>query len=64
MVSAEAFVAVRERFGGPGPAALGAALAGYRAALDAFVERSGAIAARQAAAHATLELRMHEIAQG
>jgi argininosuccinate lyase len=64
MVSPEAFVAVRERFGGPGPAALGTALAGYRASLDALAGRAGAIAARQAAAHAALERRMHEIAQG
>ncbi|MDQ0515800.1 argininosuccinate lyase [Kaistia geumhonensis] len=64
MVSPEAFVAVRERFGGPGPAALGAALAGYRGALRAFAGRAAAIGERQASAAATLERRMHEIAEG
>jgi len=49
-VSPEHFIAVRERFGGPGPQALGAALAGYRATLDAAQKVADAIAAREAAA--------------
>jgi len=49
-VSPEHFVAVRERFGGPGPQALGAALAGYRARLNAAQETADRIAAREAAA--------------
>jgi argininosuccinate lyase len=40
MTSPEHFVAVRDRFGGPAPAALDAALAGYRATLSAMSERA------------------------
>ena len=40
IVSPEYFIAVRTRFGGPAPAPLGAALAGYRAALADFRTRN------------------------
>ena len=51
----EHFVAVRERFGGPGPQALGAALAGYRARLNAAQQAADDIAAREAAARRELD---------
>jgi argininosuccinate lyase len=54
-VSPEHFVAVRERFGGPGPQALGAAFRGYRARLDAAQEAANDIAAREAAAKRELD---------
>jgi len=54
-VSPEHFVMVRERFGGPGPQALGAALAGYRTALDAAQQVARNIAAREAAAKQELD---------
>jgi len=47
MVSPEYFVSVRDRFGGPAPAALAEALADYRARSDCF--------AAEAAAHAQAE---------
>lgn len=64
MVSPEHFVAVRDRFGGPAPAALDAALAGYREALGAFDGRAAEIAERQAAAAEELERRVQDIAKG
>lgn len=64
MVSPEHFVAVRDRFGGPAPAALDAAFAGYREALDGFDRHATDIAQRQSAAAAELERRVHEIAKG
>jgi argininosuccinate lyase len=64
MVSPEHFVAVRGRFGGPAPAALDAAFAGYREALDGFDRHATDIAQRQSAAAAELERRVHEIAKG
>lgn len=64
MVSPEHFVAVRDRFGGPAPAALDAALADYRAALDASEARSATIATREAAAAAMLERRVQDVAKG
>ena len=54
-VSPEHFIAVRERFGGPGPQALGAALAGYRTALDGAQQAAKNIAAREAAAKQELD---------
>jgi len=54
-VSPEHFVAVRERFGGPGPQALGAALAGYRAKLQAAETSAKGIAARETAATQELD---------
>jgi len=54
-VSPEHFVAVRERFGGPGPQALGAALAGYRSKLQAAQTSANDIAARETAARRELD---------
>jgi argininosuccinate lyase len=54
-VSPEHFVAVRERFGGPGPQALGAALAGYRAKLQSAEASAKDIAARETAARQELD---------
>ena len=54
-VSPEHFVAVRERFGGPGPQALTAAIAGYRGALAAAELAATATAAREASAHHELD---------
>jgi argininosuccinate lyase len=64
MVSPEHFVAVRDRFGGPAPAAMDPALAGYRVALDAFAARAAAIAAREAAAADELKRRIQDVAKG
>lgn len=64
MVSPEHFVAIRDRLGGPAPAALDAALAGYRAALAGFEARAAGIADRQAAAAEELERRIQDIAKG
>ncbi|AOO80198.1 argininosuccinate lyase [Bosea vaviloviae] len=55
VVSPENFVAVRERFGGPGPQALGKALAGYRARLDAADGAAADIAMREQAARQELD---------
>lgn len=55
MVSPEHFVAVRERFGGPGPQALGAALADYRAQMAAAQVRMQARAHNDATARARLD---------
>ncbi len=54
-VSPENFVALRERFGGPGPKALGEALAGYRAELAAAEDAAAAIAKREDAARRELD---------
>jgi argininosuccinate lyase len=64
MVSPEHFVAVRDRFGGPAPAALERALDGYRAALVGFEAQAREIAAREAQAAAELDRRILEIAGG
>jgi argininosuccinate lyase len=64
MVSPEHFVAVRDRLGGPAPAALATAFAGYRAALETFVRRADVIAEREAAAREELAARVAEIAEG
>lgn len=64
MVSPGHFVAVRDRLGGPAPAALDAAFAGYRAALDGFEARAAAIAAREGAAADELERRVQDLAKG
>jgi argininosuccinate lyase len=55
VVSPENFVAVRERFGGPGPQTLARALAGYRARLDATEGAAAATAAREASARQQLD---------
>ena len=62
-VSPEHFVAVRERFGGPGPQALGAALAGYRAKLKSAQETADGIAAREAAAKQELDAAFAALAR-
>jgi argininosuccinate lyase len=54
-VSPEHFVAVRERFGGPGPQALAAAFAGYRGVLVAAGLAATATAAREASARHELD---------
>ena len=55
VVSPQNFVAVRECFGGPGEEALGRALAGYRAKLDAAEAEANATAARERTARQELE---------
>jgi argininosuccinate lyase len=55
---------VRDRFGGPAPAALDRALDGYRAALVGFETKAQQIAAREAQAAAELDRRTLEIAGG
>lgn len=57
IVSPEYFVAVRNRFGGPAPAPLGAAIAGYRAVLAAVGADIAANANHAAAARAELDRR-------
>jgi argininosuccinate lyase len=57
IVSPEYFVAVRNRFGGPAPAPLAAAIAGYRDHLAALKSRGAANAALAAAARAELDRR-------
>jgi argininosuccinate lyase len=57
IVSPEYFVAVRTRLGGPAPEPLGAAIAGYRAALAELRARSQANAEHDAAARAQLDRR-------
>lgn len=54
-VSPENFVALRERFGGPGPKALGEALAFYRAELAAAEDAAAATAEREGAARCELD---------
>lgn len=54
-VSPEHFVAVRERFGGPGPQALASAFSSYHATLDAAERAATAMAAREASARHELE---------
>jgi argininosuccinate lyase len=64
MVSPEHFVAVRDRLGGPAPAALDAAIDAYRAALATFGRCAAAAAQREAAAARELEQRIQDIARG
>lgn len=54
-VSPENFVALRERFGGPGPKALGEALTAYRAELTTAEDAAAAIARREDAARRELD---------
>jgi argininosuccinate lyase len=61
IVSAEYFVKVRARLGGPAPAPMTAAIAGYRAALAEFAQRAAADAAHEQRARATLETRFKEL---
>jgi argininosuccinate lyase len=55
IVSPEYFVAIRDRLGGPAPAALEQAIAGYRVALSEFEGLGHAFAAREAAAMGELD---------
>ncbi len=55
IVSPAYFIAVRDRFGGPAPAAMAEAIASYGAAAAGFAARSATIAAREAAAAAALD---------
>jgi len=64
MVSPEHFVSVRDRFGGPAPAAMDAALAGYDAALAGFEARAEANRQHEADAVAELDRRILNIARG
>lgn len=64
VVSAENFVAVRERFGGPGKNALEAAIAGYRRDEAAFAARANERARREADAAKVLEQKIAELAGG
>ena len=61
MVSPEHFVAVRDRFGGPAPAALRASLQDYRGQLGVMTDRARAIAEREAAAAAALQAKFHAL---
>jgi argininosuccinate lyase len=54
-VSPEYFIAVRDRFGGPAPAALAASIARYRQRLTGFEAGMRVTAAREAAAARTLD---------
>ncbi|KOF22371.1 argininosuccinate lyase [Ensifer adhaerens] len=64
IVSAENFVAVRERFGGPGTTALEAAIAGYRRDEAALAARAEERATREADAAKELEQKIAELAGG
>jgi argininosuccinate lyase len=57
IVSPEYFVAVRTRMGGPAPAPLGEAIAGYRATLATLEAQGGDAATHAAAARAELDRR-------
>ena len=61
IVSAEYFVAVRARLGGPAPAPMAAAIVGYRAALADFARRAAENAAREQRARADLEARFKDL---
>ena len=62
IVSAEHFVAVRTRFGGPAPAPLAAALAGYRQRLADIAQDHDNIARREEAAGRELAARFAALA--
>lgn len=64
VVSAENFVAVRERFGGPGEKALEAAIAGYRRDEAAFAARSEERMRRETDAAKELDQKIAELAGG
>ncbi|WP_137136667.1 argininosuccinate lyase [Rhizobium sp. FKY42] len=64
VVSAENFVAVRERFGGPGEKALEAAIAGYRQDEAAFAARAEDRARQEADAEEELNRKVAELAGG
>jgi argininosuccinate lyase len=64
VVSAENFVAVRERFGGPGEKALEAAIAGYRRDEAAFAARAEDRARREYDAAQELDQKIAELTGG
>ncbi|WP_412065918.1 argininosuccinate lyase [Rhizobium sp. SYY.PMSO] len=64
VVSAENFVAVRERFGGPGEKALEAAIAGYRQDAAALAARAETRAQRESDAAKELDRKIAELARG
>jgi argininosuccinate lyase len=64
VVSAENFVAVRERFGGPGEKALEAAIAGYRRDQAAFAARAEDRARRESDAAQELDQKIAELTGG
>jgi argininosuccinate lyase len=61
IVSAEYFIAVRNRFGGPAPEPMRHAIAGYRARLAELEQRGQRYAARDAAARAELDARFNAL---
>jgi argininosuccinate lyase len=61
IVSTENFIAVRDRFGGPAPAAMDEALAAYRQALAGLRQDIGATARREAAAADELQQRFNAL---
>jgi argininosuccinate lyase len=61
IVSPAYFVAVRDRLGGPAPAAMDAAIAEYRAAHADFQQRGHRHAAQEAAALGELEGRFNDL---
>jgi argininosuccinate lyase len=61
-VSPEHFVGQRDRFGGPAPAALDAALHRYRERLGELQAEADAVAAREAAAARELDARFAALA--
>jgi argininosuccinate lyase len=64
IVSPEYFVAVRDRLGGPAPAAMDTALAAYRMAVDGLEQRGHQRAAHDANALGELEGRFNELLGG
>ncbi len=64
IVSAEHFVAVRDRPGGPAPGALAEALSHYRRQLADLAEAAAADAAREAAAARRLDDRFRQLTRG
>ncbi|MBR9762135.1 MAG: argininosuccinate lyase [Rhodobacteraceae bacterium] len=63
VVSPEYFVAVRDRFGGPAPAAMAEALASYREALSGFTARAEALQAQDTRAAAALEAAFNDLTE-
>ena len=61
IVSPEYFVAVRDRLGGPAPAAMDAAVARYRATLDGIARRRRAHADAETAARDDLDYRFNQL---
>lgn len=61
LASAEHFVAIRDRFGGPGARAMDAAIADYRAAHEGFRARASALADYEALSRAELQARFNAL---